>query len=284
MNYLPYAIAAPVFMAIGNYIQKLVVTDDEVHGGVFGGAYGLLVALLSLPFAIYFERLTISMFNLNVVLVLVAMTLLYSMAMWGFFTAMKYVPISEIVFLESATPIWVLGGSAVVLGETLSINKLLGVGLIVVGLLVAFRFKKVNRWSKYHTVGLISGIFYAGAYLTDKYLLGYLPSLYYQVFSFGLPSIVLLLVFGQRVAELSYFWKNKKARRIIWSSVFVGLGFYCLYTAYNLSNSISLINPIFETKALWAMLLGIILLNEKDNLRYKIISIILATLGVLLIK
>jgi hypothetical protein len=35
MNYLSYAFVAPICMAITNVVQKLVVSDDKIHSGVF---------------------------------------------------------------------------------------------------------------------------------------------------------------------------------------------------------------------------------------------------------
>jgi drug/metabolite transporter (DMT)-like permease len=283
MNYLPYAIAAPILMAIANVIQKLVVSDNKIHSGVFAGAFGLLVAILTLPFAILTERLSLQMLNLNVILTLLLMTSLYAVAMWGFFTSMKYVPISEIVFLESATPLWVLFGSVIFLGEIFSINKLLGVILIITGILIAFRYKGTKRWTRYHTLGLTSGALYAGAYMVDKYLLHFLPTLFYQALSFGLPSLTLLIIFHKKLSDIQYFITNKKARNIIWSSVFAGLSFFALFQAYQISGEVSRINPIFETKALFVMILGIVFLKEKDNMYRKIVGIIFALGGVVLI-
>lgn len=283
MNYLPYAFAAPILMAIANIIQKLVVSDDKVHGGVFAGAFGLLVAALTLPFAFFSESLNPQIFTFNVVMVLILMTSLYAVAMWGFFTSMKHVPISEIVFLESATPLWVLSGAVLLLGETFTFYKLLGVSMIILGILIAFRYKGTKRWTKYHTLGLLSGTFYAGAYMTDKYLLHFLPTLFYQVLSFGLPSIALLIFFRRKISDLRYFVVNKRARRIIWSAIFAGLSFYTLFKAYQISDQISLINPIFETKALWVIMLSIILLKERENMYRKIVGILLAFTGILII-
>lgn len=283
MDYLPYALAAPILMAIGNVIQKLVVSDNKVHGGIFAGAFGLLVATLTLPFALLTERINPEIFSIHVIVVLLLMTSLYAVAMWGFFTSMKHVSISEIVFLESATPLWVLLGSVIFLGESFTFNKFLGVTLVIVGILVALRYKGTTIWTTYHTLGLISGALYAGAYMTDKYLLHFLPTLFYQVLSFGLPSAALLIFFRNKISDLHYFVVNKKARNIIWSSVFAGLSFYALFRAYQISGEVSRINPIFETKALFVMILGIVLLKEKENMNQKIIGVLLAFSGILLV-
>ncbi|MBI5613405.1 DMT family transporter [Candidatus Gottesmanbacteria bacterium] len=284
MNYLPYALASPILMAIANVIQKLVVSDDKIHGGVFAGAFGLLVAILTLPFAIFTEQFSLQMFSLSVILTLFFMTGLYAVAMWGFFTSMKHVPISEIVFLESATPLWVLFGSVLFLGESFHYNKLIGVILVTLGILIAFCFKGTKRWTRYHTLGLASGALYAGAYMTDKYLLHFLPTLFYQVLSFGLPSATLLIFFHNKISDLHYFVVNKKARRIIWSSVFAGLSFYSLFRAYQISGEVSRVNPIFETKALWVMIFGIVLLKERENMFRKVVGIFLALGGILLVN
>lgn len=271
-------------MALGNITQKVVVSDDKVHGGVFAGAYGILVALLTLPFALISDKLMVQMFSPSVILVLLLMSVLYAFAMWGFFTAMKHVPISEITLLESTTPLWVLFGSVLFLGESLTWNKFIGVLFLIAGLFVTFRYKGVKRWSGYHTLGLVSGALYAGAYMTDKYLLDYLPTLSYQVLSFGLPSILILGYFYKRAKELKYFFVDKRARNIVLSSAFVGGGYYTLFKAYQLSGEISLVNPIYETKSLWVVLMGIVFLKEKDFLRRKIIGMILAIIGVLLVS
>lgn len=284
MNYLPFALIAPILTAVANIIQKVVVSDNKIHGGIFAGTFGLLVALLTTPFALGTERLTPEMFSTNVLFSLLLMMSLYSMAMLGFFTAMKHVPISEIIFLESATPIFVLFGSVLFLAESMTWNKLLGAMLVIVGILVAFHYKGTNRWTKFHTLGLISGILYAGAYMTDKYLLTFIPTLSYLILSFGLPSIALLFIFRRKLNELHYFLVNKKARNIIWSSIFAALGFYTLFQAYRLSDEISLVNPIFETKALWVVALGIIFLKERKNMLRKIIGISLAVAGILLVN
>lgn len=284
MNYLPFALIAPILTAVANVIQKVVVSDKNIHGGIFAGAFGFLVALLTLPFALFTEHLTPEMFSANVLFVLLLMTSLYSMAMLGFFTAMKHVPISEIVFLESATPLFVLFGSVLFLGETMTANKLFGASLVISGILVAFHYKGTKRWTTYHTLGLLSGLLYAGAYMTDKYLLTFIPALSYQILSFGLPSVALLLIFHGKLNELHYFLINKKARKIIWSSIFAALSFYALFQAYRLSNQISLVNPIFETKALWVVALGIIFLKERTNMYRKIAGIFLALAGILLVN
>ena len=116
--------------------------------------------------------------------------------------------------------------------------------------------------------------------MTDKYILHFLPPVSYQVLSFGLPSLVLLLLYRSEMHTLTYFVHSPKARNIVWASVFAGLSFIALYKAYALQGAISVVNPLFETKALWTVLLGIVLLKEREHIGYKIVGIVVSMVGV----
>lgn len=283
MNYVPLAIASPILMAVCNIIQKKVVTDDKVEGHIFAVGFGLLVALLTLPFALVFESIHIQPIPVNVYPMLLLMTILYAIAMWLFYTALKHIPVSEIVFFDSSIPIWVLVGSVLFLHESLTTYKIGGVVLLVSGILLAFRAFKISTWTKYHWYALVASMMYAFAYMTDKYILNFLPPISYQVLSFGLPSVVLLLVYKSQMQTLRYFITSKKARNIIWSSVFAGLSFIALYKAYALSDELSIVNPLFETKALWTVLFGIVLLKEREHMQYKIFGMFISLIGIFFI-
>lgn len=95
---------------------------------------------------------------------------------------------------------------------------------------------------------------------------------------------MLLVLSYDKIRQLEYFVQVKKARKIVWSALLAGISYLALFQAYKLSGEISLVSPIFETKSLWTVVMGVVFLKERKNLLYKLLGVLLAIVGVVVVS
>lgn len=230
MLWLPIALLAPAFAALGNYIDKHMLASYARHGGI--GAiviFSSLFASVVIPVSLIFGQavLSVSSFQSSVLIVngcLTVVALLFYLYAIDTEDVLLSIPILQVV------PVFAFVLAYLVLGETLSLRQMIG-SLVVIAATVVFSLE-IQSW-KNITIKGRSLLLILGA---------------------SLPLAISGVVFKWAAIDLGYwttqFWEY------IGIAVF-GLLLFALVPAYRKS-----FDSVFRSRLQTAHILGFILLAE----------------------
>lgn len=217
---------------------------------------------------------------------LLADILLYTIAPFFYYRALKRLALSEVTILYTLTGIFALIVGVFLGTEPFYFSRLLGgvIILLSVGLL-AFQ---EGKWKIDKGFWLMLGatFFYALAATADNQLIsrGYFSIFFIVAITFGVPALLLLLFDRSARAHFSRMLSRKIFPTIAISGFFFLASFSSLFIAYQWGGTTSQVSFVLCTEVVVVVILSAIFLNERDNMKKKVIAAILACIGVFLLR
>ncbi len=281
MNWFGLACLSAIFFTVTGLLQKAILKRKETDPVVLAILFQFLAAFILL-FILIIRGFSWPAFDLVLILRVVIMTVLYSFGAFYWFKAVKIKTISEIVIISSTRPFWVLLGSALFLGEPLGFNKLLGIGLLSLGVLVVYWDKGLlASFGRGQVYALIATTLFAAGFLNDFSLLSQFSLLDYLFLTYLLPGIGLVLLEPKALFNIGNFLNNKKCvilTVLLAISSLFGMG--SIYAAYRVGGEASKIVPINQSSVVLTVIFAAIFLKEREKLLKKLIGSFLMLLGV----
>lgn len=286
MSWLSLTLLSQVFLVSYYFFSKKLLNQSKIDPRLYGACLQLATGLVALPFALYqgisFQLTTHSL------LLLLGMVVVYSIGPSLYYTGLKHVDLSETTILDSSGVIWSVLFGIFLLGEVVSLEKFVGVGLILLAVaIVSFDHKLLSlRLNKFELLLLISPVFYALGAIFDNQLVGYSDALSYLSISFlGAGSLMLATnLHRMKIVGRDTLTNKSFLKTISINGVFLFLTYYCVMTAYKLGGEVSRMFPVQQLESVAVPLLGILLLRERKKVLQKIIAAGVAVGGVLLLR
>lgn len=197
------------------------------------------------------------------------------------FIAAKLLDASVFTTISTLSVLVAFVGSAFLYSESLSINKLAGGLLIILSLfLVSLGKKHGNLSLKGILIAVLINIMLGLGWMLDKKGALFFNASTYNIFVWILP---LIFIYFPRVK----FGLIKKELKIASWKVFLlaglnAIGYLLQLKALEVAEATRII-PIVQTSTLFTVIMGIILLKEKNNILRKITAGMIAVVGVYLL-
>lgn len=185
-----FSLMAALIWAAGNIVDKYVLTKwirDPAVSLVLFGAVGAIAGVF-----VYFAR---GLGDLSGVYALLAIAagIMHTASIGLYFKAVQIEEISRVVPLFYTTPLFVLFLAAVFLGEIFTLQKYLGIFLLVLGaILISAKDIKKLHFGRALEIMLLASLISAAVDIAEKYLLGF--SDFWTVFAYTRIGGVLALV------------------------------------------------------------------------------------------
>ncbi len=198
----------------------------------------------------------------------------------------KHLEASFIAPVSRSRIILILILSVIFLSETLNFNKIAGTSLVFAGL-VFLSYKKGVNFSRLKEEGMIhlilSIVFISAVFIVDKFAVNFFnPSMYTFMIYFTASVILLPGIFSKK-EDIKHIVKSKFILLIILTAALSVLYYYFTLAAFKFAEA-SVILPITELSSLVAVFGGIFFLNERTDIKKKIVSTIIIIAGVVLIS
>ena len=279
---------------IKQILNRLILKKDG-DSLAFAFFYQLIGAASAIPFLLLsfkFPRQILPYFLL--LLIGIVDTLPTFLTMESF----KYLEISLRTIFSQTRMFWLLLFSALILNESLSFDKIIGVCLIFSGIAVAvFRKSRISRLRElfFRLLGRkqtrekgIAAVLSA-SFITALEMIG----IKYLLEQFSVPLVIFVIYLISSFVFLYLRPEVKKRlvvlikgpqRRVVWltglcGSASVLLGFWAVSMT-----EVSRASPVFQSFAVLTVLAGIVFLKEREGIWQKIAGGILAAIGVVFIK
>ena len=246
--------------------------------------FSFFAALWSVP-VLLFEPGKFSDLNWFVLGITFLATCFYGVADAAQFYARKYLEASRQILIQQFAVVVAVACSFIFLNEEMSFRKMLAVGLIVGGNIIALYKNKVVIMLKGLLFACVLALASGSAVVADKAVFSHYPVGFYMLLMFGAPGLYILCLFATTKEPLNCF--TNEIKRTTWKlpflTFFMVAGYYTFLKSLQIAD-LSFVSPIIYTSTIFTVLGGTIILHERENVAQKIIGAILVFLGILFIN
>ena len=274
-NYwLLFAIGAGLASNLANFTTRYLIRDEKDSASFSIGlevfrvlAFGL-VALFD--FHINWSFKTIGLLTL--------LGLIEPLSIYTFMKMHEHAHLSISSIVSRSRMIWVAAIAFVFLGETLRFRDYLGIAVLFLGLSVAVAPKKffVDKGVKMATIAsIIAAVVVILIKAVSKDV-----SLPVMMVWMSLPSVFIIPLFMKNRKQRIKKFVNERFRFKLLFNVFNFLAMYGYVFAIKYG-SVSISTAIYHGMIVFAVIAGIIFLNEREDVGRKIVGSVIATAGIL---
>ena len=271
------ALISGLLFAINKLIFRFALKGGKVNALTFISIHELIAGLLILPFALRSMPYDATSY---VVLLIIATTLLiFAADVLSTFALQKIEAGFYQIIGQLRHPV-VLIGAAYLFDETLDLQKLIAVSLVVIGVLIALYDK--NKLLKLN-IGIIqailSTVFIAFGFLLIKITTRYVEPIALGSISLTGAGLLGLMVAGSTKNLYVRHMNNNTKRLLLAAAIIFAVFEVVLYTALDIGEA-SKVTPVMQSSMVFTLVGGYIFLQERSNLIQKIIGSIVIILGI----
>lgn len=281
MNWIYIAIISIVAISVANIFQRVAMKDEHSNPLVASVFFLLTIGALSGVYAILtreYNAPPVGEYAINFII----STVFYAAGTYAYFKAAKGLEASTLIILSAMGGLVSIVAAGIFLQETITSKQLFGTVLIFLAILIVSNKAKGDKAAFYW--GLSGASLYGLAVINDTFIIqSYNPAAYTSIMSF-LPAILLLLLNSKLVPQFRTLFKWQYLKNILIYSFFYAIQAISYYSALLSGAMASQMAAIFKAEIILTILLSVIFLKETDRLRNKILSGILVTIGILLVK
>jgi drug/metabolite transporter (DMT)-like permease len=180
---------------------------------------------------------------------------------------------------------WALLFAAIIIGETITLDKIIGSILIFIGILIV-SVDLNKKFGGFNDPGVKLTLLFAFlmgiVVVIDKLAMNYFQPSIYGFLQYLLPGIFLFAAIPNRINRMKKLVKRNGILLII-TGMLVPIGYWILLKVYQTAEVSSVI-PVLESSVIISMLGGIIFLGERKDLIRRALGAIIVLIGVLIIK
>ena len=184
------------------------------------------------------------------------------------------------VLKQSYTALMALAGF-VLLGETVTVLKVLGVALIIGGNALVFWQGKAVKKKKF---GILAYACNVVAGLLDMKSSGKFNLPFYTVFLYMVPAMFIFIGSRLRISDVVKEFKRANKKHYLLTGVCWGVQYLLILVAYAIGGGASVVAPITSLVAFTDLIVAYFWLGERDAMGKKFIAALLAILGVVFIS
>jgi len=275
-----YPILSAIFFAFVGFFTKVLVTKSE-KPLVSAFWFNVLAAIFFVPFFI-FEKPNWHFSTTSLILLLASIAAYTAYTIFGF-KSNKYLDVSITGVLSQITLIFSFIGSIIIFDEDVTMQKIIGVGLILSGNILLFI--KGNKSKKISTIGVALRVFaavtLAGALLIDAKNSSKFTITFYAFLVYLFPGIFTLIYSRSGLRDAKKEFIDNKLGLLV--TGFSGtLAYYFLIKSFAEVDK-TIVVPINNSYTVILVLMGIIFLKETNDQFKKILAAILVFIGVVVV-
>ncbi len=281
MTWFYFAIGA-IFCFTSHSLLQRILAVKCVNTRAMAVAFNLIAAFLALIIFVFSgDYINFSIpNNWGAWLTLIIACLMYGLFERGRFQVAKQLDASVFSVIANISLLVAFIGSLFLYGEVLTVNKILGVLLIMIAL---FLVSYVNKTTKiiFSLSGVMMGILIS-SFLGLGWMLDKKGSLYFNAstYSFLVWTVPIIIIYFPYVELRDIIREFKINSWKIFVMAGLNVSGYLLQLKALSIYEATIVLPFIQIYSLFTVLLGIILLKEKENIPRKVLAGILALVGV----
>ena len=261
-------------------LNKYVVKSTEPY------AFALITQLISsiIFFGLAFPKFILPN-TLTAWLILALASILWSLIAVSVLISYKSAQVSIRDPLSQSKIIIALLFGTIFLGETTTINRIVGTIVIFLGICTLL-FHPEKRFGRLSEPGVkwtfFSALLGATVAIVDKAALTYFNLETYAFLVYFLPLIILSLFLPEKIDQVKHLLRSKWKSSIS-AIVLSTVTYYLTLKSFSLAD-VTLVYPLLQLTTLLTVIGGIIFMKERDHLWQKIIAVVLVIAGSIILK
>lgn len=201
------------------------------------------------------------------------------------FKALQNVDVSKFVVLYTIKSIVTIVTASIFLNEVLTSLQLIGATFIIFAVvyLNTDSVKKFLVFNKGEFYTIIAAFAFGFATVSDKYLIQWFDFVPYLVLDFMLPALILILARPKAIKEIGLARKTGIIPKLILFSTLYSIAALGFFAALYSADNAALVSGFGQVGAIVTVVMGIVLLKEKDDIKKKLIAGCVSFVGLILL-
>ncbi|MDP2672159.1 MAG: DMT family transporter [Candidatus Daviesbacteria bacterium] len=270
-----------VTYSISIILQRLLLKDDKsdpiAYSVVFQLLTGLIIGVYALIRGFSVPDLVPLIPNL------VLMILLYGAGNIFIFKALKLGEASDFTILFASRTLWIIIAAVLFLKESFTLNQTLGTFLIIASVAIVTGKTKILHPQKSHIFALLGAAVFGLAFANDAFILRNFDVPSYLFIAFVAPALTVWALNPKSTQKMKPLLQGKSLQRLGILGVIYAVSAITIFLAYQIGRNAAQIAPLNQTSTMVTVILGILLLKERDNLPKKLLGAVISFVGVLLL-
>lgn len=283
MNWYILAILSAFLAAINALIQRLALKNKKLDPVTYSIYFQLFISLVFLSIALV-RRDNFGTPAIENIFHYSLLTLFYGAGNFLVFYTLSKIEASRFVIVFSSRALFSFLGFYFISQVTNSLDALLGIILILIGI-VTVNIEGLNvRFSKYDATALLAGMCYGFANVNDRYLLEHFDLYPYLFLAFFLPAVLTAVIRPKAVIDFQLFRTREILIPVLISVLTYTIGSLVFFYTLKIAPDPSKVVGINMVSIIITVLGGYFFLNEKTQLGRKLIGAVFCLLGLLLTR
>lgn len=270
-------------------LQRVLMKDGDKNPLAYSAFTQLLSGVMVLVFAIITGRLVfpaIEVVMQNKLYIFVLLSgVCFAINGYAGFKSLKYIDISKFIILFSFRTVVTITVASIFLKESLTPIQLAGSALILGSIILinSKSLKDIFVLGKGEIYVLLAAIAFGIGNVSDKYLFNWFDLVPYMTIDFFLPGLLLVLAKPKTALEFPEFLKKNRIGKVALFTLLYTLAALSFYYAFILADNVSLVSATGQISTILTVILGIIVLKEREDLRKKLLGGALSFVGLILL-
>ncbi len=212
-------------------------------------------------------------------------SIITAFAFYGQFLALEHLPASEQALLSRASILTSTLGGILLLSETVSETKLLGIVLVIIGIIISSIRKGKFVYNEWVFVQLITSIGFGLSVLLDKVVSSHFSSGIYLLSSIFITSLgLLLLAKWKNVLKNIFNYEKTYYLFTLFTSFLFIAAYFVVISVYSMGGDVVIVTALTQIKLPLIVLGGYYIYSEKNDLPQKVLGVITVLVGIILLK
>lgn len=283
MSWLILILISVVLSSFVSILQRIMLKDKDSDPFIYSVVFQLIVACLIGVFAFLTGKLVFSNMS-SIVVNLLLMTVLYGLGNIFIFKSLKQTEASKFVVIFASRALFSTIGFVLILGQSYGIKELVGTLLIILSVIIVNYRKGTLSISKSDIPALLAGLCFGLANINDKILLQSIPLYPFVFIAFLFPSLLMLAIRPQLILKLRIVFNKSQIKTMLVTSLFYGICAITFFSALQIAEFPSKVVTINLVGVILTVIMGILLLKEKNNALLKIVGAVISVIGIYLVS
>lgn len=276
-----FVLISVIAISLGEIGQKLSVTSKV---SISAKSINFVVSVIQFIFSLLYLIFFVPEFSFSLSLQQLIMLLISGFLSFFFFDALytsykgNSVSISQVIFSFSVVLSSILG--IVIFNESSELLKFIGIILIITGVVIV-TFKKGERISRYNLLALFAAIIYAILTNIDKSFASTINPHVYQVMYTFMFMIASMLIKGREIIKEVKLIDSLIIKSILLSAIAFTISNKLTFLSYANGGEVGRVDAINNSAVLLIIILEVLILKDKSNLKKKVIASVLTVSGII---
>lgn len=280
MQWFIFAGINVVSSAVSALFQKLAMKKEESDPVIASILFQFLLTFFGALFALFtgFHLPSLTLFPYFLL-----SGALYAGGTVAFFRSIKLIEASEMTVLAGSGVLFTILISFLFIHEQLTPTQLVGAILILCAVILINYNRKTFRLNTGAWLAVLGAACYGIAVVADTYIVKRYDAVSFLPLASFTPGLIISLWYARKVPETIRSLKHIDRNLLIYSFLYAIQG-VTFYLALQYGALVSQMSTISRASIILTVLLAMILLKEREKVILKVLSAVLVTAGVLLIK